>query len=97
MCAYGKGAYFAVDSSYSDNSRYAKPDANGVKRMLLSRVLVGYHCLGNSSLEVLPVRHQLNNMPVCYDSAADRSGNQPTIYVIFHDTQAYPEYLIEYS
>jgi poly [ADP-ribose] polymerase 10/14/15 len=99
VCAYGKGAYFAVQSAYSDNNRYAQPDVNDVKRMLLNRVLVGVHCLGNSSVEVLPQRPGVtfNNFPVCYDSAADSNGKTPSIYVIFHDTQAYPEYLIKYS
>ncbi|XP_060594416.1 uncharacterized protein LOC132748798 [Ruditapes philippinarum] len=99
VCAYGLGAYFAVQSAYSDSDRYAKPDVNGVKRMFLNRVLVGVSCLGNSSMAVLPQRPGVtfNNFPVCYDSAADSNGKTPGIYVIFHDTQAYPEYLIEYS
>ncbi|XP_053383647.1 protein mono-ADP-ribosyltransferase PARP14-like isoform X2 [Mercenaria mercenaria] len=96
--AYGRGAYFAAHSSYSDNDRFAVPDAHGNKRMFLNRVLVGVPCVGNSNMHVLPVRKDLtvDNIKVYYDSAVDKL-KQSEIFVIFHDTQAYPEYLIEYK
>ena len=43
--AYGKGVYFAVNSSYSCHPHYAKPDRQGVQRVLLCRVMVGDWCL----------------------------------------------------
>ncbi|XP_045175448.2 uncharacterized protein LOC123536374 isoform X2 [Mercenaria mercenaria] len=94
---YGKGAYFATTSSYSDG--YARPDTNGIKKMFLNRVLVGVPCVsGDSNMAVLPVRNDLtvDNFKVHYDSAVNTLQN-PAMYVIFHDTQAYPEYLIAYN
>ena len=35
---YGKGVYFARDSSYSSNDTYSRPDADGVKRMIVCKV-----------------------------------------------------------
>merc|ERR1719487_3028877 len=51
-CMYGKGVYFARDSGYSAHPRYAIPDAAGVQRMLLCRVLVGAHCKGSQDILV---------------------------------------------
>merc|ERR1719335_369895 len=36
--AYGKGVYFARDSSYSSSHTYSRPDSNGVQHMFLCRV-----------------------------------------------------------
>ena len=98
MTAHGKGVYFAVHSSYSNRDQYATPDANGIKRMFWNRVLTGVFCPSNQNMAALPEipGKAINGFKVNYDSAAD-SVNSPEIFVIFHDTQAYPEYLIEYK
>ena len=87
---YGEGVYFAVSSQYSD--RYALKDAQGTCRMMLTNVLTGEYHLGKQGMTAPPVKHD----QVLYDSLVDNVNN-PTIFVIFHDAQAYPQYLIEYQ
>merc|ERR1712188_247182 len=43
---YGKGVYFAKNSSYSSSPTYSTPDANGVQHMFACRVVVGEYCRG---------------------------------------------------
>ena len=92
--AYGRGVYFARDASYSSSARYAAPDANGHQHMYLARVLAGEYTTGQSSLLVPPPKDP-NNPAVLYDSVVDNMLT-PSIFVIFYDPQAYPEYHIEF-
>ena len=90
---YGKGVYFALTSNYSDS--YAHADAQGVKHMFICRVVVGEFCKGNNAQPVpderLPASH------VLYDSTTnDMNDAAREMYVVYHDAQAYPEYLVEY-
>ncbi|KAI4878324.1 hypothetical protein NFI96_031569 [Prochilodus magdalenae] len=91
--AYGNGAYFAVDPSYSDRG-YAKPDRLGHKWMYLARVLVGDYTTGKAGLLSPPAKS--STATDLYDSVTDNQHN-PTMFVIFHDVQAYPEYLITFQ
>ncbi|CAF2757652.1 unnamed protein product [Rotaria sp. Silwood2] len=79
--AFGQGCYFARDSLYSHS--YALPDRNGIRRMFLARVLVGKTTQGNSGMRVPP-------------SGYDTTGDGQSIFVTYHDSQAYAEYLICY-
>nr|XP_017213521.2 poly [ADP-ribose] polymerase 14 isoform X1 [Danio rerio] len=90
---YGKGSYFAVDPSYSAKG-YSKPDAKGHKRMYLAKVLVGDFTRGNSGLLVPPAKS--SSSADLYNSVTN-DVNNPTMFVIFHDVQAYPEYLITFQ
>ncbi|XP_036364589.1 protein mono-ADP-ribosyltransferase PARP14-like isoform X2 [Octopus sinensis] len=85
--AFGEGVYFARDIQYSAQDKYSAPDANNTKRIYLCSVLVGKMMKGSHGLKVL--------QDSC-NSAVDDIQN-PTIYVIFHDNQAYPKYLIEFA
>ncbi|KAI2659876.1 Protein mono-ADP-ribosyltransferase PARP14 [Labeo rohita] len=89
---YGKGTYFAVDPSYSAKN-YSKPDAKGHKRMYLARVLVGDFTQGKKGL-VTPPKRKSKGVHL-YDSVTDKIKN-PSMFVIFNDVQAYPEYLITF-
>ncbi|XP_030648867.1 protein mono-ADP-ribosyltransferase PARP14-like [Chanos chanos] len=91
---YGNGSYFAVDPVYSARG-YAKPDTQGHKRMYLARVLVGDYTQGAKDLLVPPAKNS-GNAADLYDSVTD-DPNNPTMFVIFNDTQAYPEYLITFQ
>lgn len=91
---YGKGSYFAVDPVYSAR-RYATPDENGHKRMFLARVLVGDFTQGKHDL-ITPPNKSADNSTDLYDSVTDRVTN-PTMFVVFTDSQAYPEYLITFK
>uniref|UniRef100_A0A3Q1CRV3 Poly [ADP-ribose] polymerase n=1 Tax=Amphiprion ocellaris TaxID=80972 RepID=A0A3Q1CRV3_AMPOC len=91
---YGNGSYFAVDPRYSAQG-YAQPDANGHKRMYQARVLVGDFTKGHSGLITPPAKGSGNSSDL-FDSVADNKTN-PTMFVIFNDIQAYPEYLITFT
>ncbi|XP_028997166.1 protein mono-ADP-ribosyltransferase PARP14-like isoform X2 [Betta splendens] len=92
---YGHGTYFAVDASYSANTKYSKPAADGSQLMFVARVLTGTYTLGHSDTKVPPPRNveQPDNF---YDSLVDNISN-PSMYVVFHDSQAYPDYLITFK
>ncbi|XP_054895199.1 protein mono-ADP-ribosyltransferase PARP14-like isoform X2 [Poeciliopsis prolifica] len=90
---YGKGSYFAVDPAYSAGN-YAQPDNKGHKRMYQARVLVGDHTQGRSNMIAPPAKS--GNAADLYDSVTDRPTN-PSMFIIFNDIQAYPEYLITFT
>ncbi|XP_078684002.1 protein mono-ADP-ribosyltransferase PARP14-like isoform X2 [Branchiostoma floridae x Branchiostoma belcheri] len=88
--AIGKGTYFATNASYSAGG-YASPDASGHKRLFLAKVLTGLSTPGNSSMIVPPPRPGGGPLDT-YDSTSG-SG----MFCVFHDAQAYPEYLITFT
>ncbi|XP_017345055.1 protein mono-ADP-ribosyltransferase PARP14 isoform X2 [Ictalurus punctatus] len=88
---YGNGVYFAVDPCYSARG-YAKPDQQGHKRMYLARVLVGDFTTGKPGLIAPPAKNSTGTEQ--YDSVTD---GQKSMFVIFHDVHAYPEYLITFQ
>ncbi|XP_051973987.1 protein mono-ADP-ribosyltransferase PARP14-like isoform X2 [Xyrauchen texanus] len=90
---FGNGTYFAVDPSYSAQG-YSKPDANGYKRMYLARVLVGDFTQGKQGLAIPPAKS--SNSVDLYNSVTNNLNN-PTMFVIFSDVQAYPEYIITFQ
>ncbi|CAF4973986.1 unnamed protein product, partial [Rotaria sp. Silwood1] len=79
---YGVGVYFSSKASYSH--MYTRPNINGERCMFIARVLIGKTTKGNSSMKTRPLG---------FDSTTD--GNH--IFVIYHDAQAYAEYLITYK
>jgi poly [ADP-ribose] polymerase 10/14/15 len=89
--SFGKGVYFTTDAAYAWN--FATPCVAGAQRMLLCRVAVGDYCKGKSG-DVVPgpkpgtCQH--------FDSTVNCEVN-PTIYVAYHDAQAYPEYLVTFQ
>ncbi|XP_070262435.1 protein mono-ADP-ribosyltransferase PARP14-like isoform X2 [Myotis yumanensis] len=93
--AYGKGTYFAVNANYSANDTYSRPDANGKKHMYYVRVLTGLYERGNHSLLVPPPKNPQNPLDL-YDTVTDNV-NTPSLFVVFYDYQAYPEYLITFK
>jgi poly [ADP-ribose] polymerase 10/14/15 len=90
--AYGQGVYFAVKASYSISDTYSRPDEQGNKYMYLARVLAGEFCKGDSSMRMPPPQSSESDL-LLYDSTVDRL-EQPSMHVVYHDAQAYPEYLI---
>ena len=86
--AYGNGNYFAVNSSYSVS--YAKPNIFGHRYMYLAKVLVGEFTQGKQGMKAPPKKGTGTDL---YDSVVDNCHN-PSIFVVFPDNQAYPEYLI---
>ena len=100
--SYGKGMYFARDANLSasyavsgggfimSSGGFGTPDSH----MYLARVLTGEYTTGNSSMLVPPAKSP-TNPNVLYDSVVDKVAN-PSIFVVFYDAQAYPEYLITF-
>merc|ERR1711904_429959 len=82
---YGKGVYFARDSSYSSSKTYSIPDSNGVQHMFVCRVTVGQCCRGKTNALTPDIRHG----HTLYDTTTDDPGsnNNPAIYVTYHDAQ----------
>ncbi|XP_043549913.1 protein mono-ADP-ribosyltransferase PARP14-like [Chiloscyllium plagiosum] len=93
--ALGKGTYFAVSATYSAQETYSRTDPNGFKYMYRARVLTGMYCQGQSGMVTPPSKSPTNPTDL-YDSVVDNQQN-PTMFVIFNDIQAYPEYLITFT
>ena len=89
---YGKGVYFARDARYSAQPQYSERDAHGHQHIFACRVVVGEYCLGKCDARTPDERsgHTL------YDSTVNNLGS-PSIFVTYHDAQAYPEFLIKFT
>ncbi|XP_062389433.1 protein mono-ADP-ribosyltransferase PARP14-like isoform X3 [Sardina pilchardus] len=92
--AYGNGTYFAVNARYSASNTYSVPDALGQKYMYLCRVLTGDFTTGRQGMIVPPAK--TSTTADLYDTVTDNPG-APTMFVVFNDNQAYPEYLITFK
>jgi len=90
--AFGKGVYFAQNSSYSASTTYSPPDRNQVQQMFLCRVLTGFTCKGNANQLVPDMRDKARH--ILYDCTTN---SDKTIYVTYHDSQQYPEYLVRFK
>ena len=91
---FGMGTYLAEDSSKSDI--YAKPDAHGIKCILVCRA-----CLGNTGYTNQPMRG-IMKPPDGYDSiTALRQDEGGCVdhreYIVYDRAQAVPEYRIYYT
>ncbi|KAM6225746.1 protein mono-ADP-ribosyltransferase PARP10 isoform 2-T2 [Spheniscus humboldti] len=89
---YGLGVYFAVHAAVSVQEQYSPCSADGSKYVFVAKVLTGEYAVGGQGLRAPPLRKGAG-APLRYDSVVDNP-LQPAIFVIFHDTQAYPQYLI---
>ncbi|XP_072026437.1 protein mono-ADP-ribosyltransferase PARP14-like [Amphiura filiformis] len=91
--AHGKGTYFARDAAYS-NGYAAASGPNNYKHMYMCKVLTGEFAQGNPNMVSPPPKP--NSPTEMYDCVVDNV-NGPRVFVVFHDSQAYPEYLISYT
>mmetsp|Transcript_21478 Transcript_21478/g.52918 ORF Transcript_21478/g.52918 Transcript_21478/m.52918 type:complete len:924 (-) Transcript_21478:2660-5431(-) len=96
---YGKGVYFARDTSYSASPTYAVKDSKGYQYIMACRVAVGEYCPGVTNALTPDIRDAKTH--TLYDSTvgllSGDSMSNPSIYVTYHDSQAYPEYLIKFK
>ncbi|XP_029931673.1 protein mono-ADP-ribosyltransferase PARP15-like [Myripristis murdjan] len=92
---YGVGTYFAVNASYSADPTYSKPATDGTQLMFVARVLTGLYALGESEMRVPPPRDPQHPHDR-FDSVVDNV-QKPSMFVVFHDNQAYPDYLITFK
>ncbi|CAI5669256.1 unnamed protein product [Oreochromis niloticus] len=93
--SYGRGTYFAVNASYSAHPTYSKPAADGSQLMFVAQVVTGVYTQGQKDMMVPPPRNPQQPHDR-YDSVVDRM-YKPSMYVVFHDNQAYPDYLITFK
>ncbi|XP_076818266.1 uncharacterized protein LOC143463875 isoform X3 [Clavelina lepadiformis] len=89
---YGRGVYFAIESSYSHG--YTTKDSSHTRKMFLADVITGQYCSGHSLLVTPPVIPGSNNDP--YDSTVNNTST-PSIFVVFKDASVYPLYLVTYA
>ncbi|XP_013392880.1 poly [ADP-ribose] polymerase 14-like [Lingula anatina] len=92
---FGKGVYFAKKATYSAQPSYCKPNAAGEQFMFLAKVLVGSYTKGHRKMLTPPPKDPDKPLET-YNSVVDNT-KTPTIFVIFYDAQAYPEYLIKFK
>jgi poly [ADP-ribose] polymerase 10/14/15 len=91
---YGKGVYFASQWWYSAQNTYSSPDGTSQKKYIYqTRVLVGEFALGKEEYIDTPLKP--GSKFLRYDSVVN-DVSSPLIFVIFRDSQAYPEYLITF-
>ena len=63
--------------------------------MYLAKVLAGKYADGEKGMRQPPPFDQ-ERLDLRFDSVVDKS-DDPSIFVIFHDDQCYPEYLITFT
>jgi hypothetical protein len=89
-----QGVYFSTSSRRSHS--LAKKDSNGVTRMFLCRVLVGEFCRGRRG-DLVPADRD-SEAGLRFDSTTDTMHEtERNVFVTYQDSQAYPEYLIDYT
>ena len=74
--------------------KYTPRGTGGGSFVYLARVLVGRYCHGDSKLVVPPPRNPLRP-EILFDSVVDDT-TSPRMFVVFSDSQCYPEYLIKF-
>lgn len=90
---FGRGVYFARDFSYSAQTTYSRPDPDGTKYIFMCRVLTGTFTVGNKEMIEPEMKPGTNFRHDCTVNNFD----EPTIFVVFKDAQAYPEYLVSFN
>ncbi|XP_035170322.1 protein mono-ADP-ribosyltransferase PARP10 [Oxyura jamaicensis] len=89
---YGLGVYFAAKAAVSAQEQYSPCGTDGNKYIFVAKALTGDYTLGSRDMRAPPLR-EAAGAPRRYDSVVDNLA-EPSIFVIFNDTQAYPQYLV---
>ncbi|XP_032037085.1 protein mono-ADP-ribosyltransferase PARP10 [Aythya fuligula] len=89
---YGLGVYFAAKAAVSAQEQYSPCGTDGNKYIFVAKALTGDYTLGSRDMRAPPLR-EAAGAPRRYDSVVDNL-SEPSIFVIFNDTQAYPQYLL---
>ena len=64
--------------------------------MYFARVLTGQYEKGHHTMKTPPSKNDPTNPSLHYDSTVDDTAS-PTIFVIYYDNQAYPEYIVTFK
>lgn len=91
---HGQGVYFAADASHSVLD-FINKRSLGKRYIFLAKALTGEYVKGNSTHRVPPPKNATSSNEL-FDSTVDDENN-PKEYVIYSDTQTYPEYLITFT
>jgi poly [ADP-ribose] polymerase 10/14/15 len=91
---WGTGAYFSKDASYVCTQVFAPKDGEGVRHVYLCSVVTGDYAQGVRKFREPPLKD--GNGSDHYDTVVNDM-NEPTVFVVFRDSLAYPEYHIEFS
>ena len=73
---------------------FAPKDGDGVRHIYLCSVVTGDYAQGARKFREPPLKD--GNGPDHYDTVVNDM-NEPTVFVVFRDSLAYPEYHIEFS
>ncbi len=90
---YGQGVYFATTAAYSEE--YARTDKQ-TQKMFMANVLVGDYTQGTSHMKMPPLKGDRANPHLHYDCTVNNQFD-PSVFVIYHDTQAYPSHIITFK
>ncbi|XP_078489421.1 protein mono-ADP-ribosyltransferase PARP14-like isoform X2 [Ciona intestinalis] len=90
---YGKGMYFAVNSSYCHDNGFAQ-QGTGNCHMFLAEVVTGEFGQGSRDCIEAPSTSS-GNKESCH-SAVDNTTN-PSMFIVFRDYCVYPHYLLSYQ
>jgi len=86
--AYGIGSYFSSDFNYSRDYSMQGRCGSPPYSIILAQVVTGRFTVGNSNTD-------RKNLPEQYHSTVNNIEN-PTIFVVYHDAAAYPQYIIKF-
>lgn len=93
----GAACYFATTSSYSSQDMFSPANQRGERFMFLVRVITGDYCKGDPKLKTAPYKPPTADAyDRRYDSVVNEMSN-PTMFAVFHDASAYPDYIIKYQ
>ena len=81
-----------MNFNYSATDKYSPPDSQGIKYVFQCLVLTGKFIEGSPDMKEPPQRQDAKFR---YDSVTN-DVQKPEIFVVFKDTQSYPEYLVAF-
>lgn len=91
--AYGQGVYFSRRADYPSRDQSAKADSSGRRSIFMCSVLVGQYTAGSINMREPPI---IPDTSKHYDSTVDDDYN-PSVFVVYSDVHAYPDYLIKFQ
>ncbi|KAL4499714.1 hypothetical protein ABPG72_017254 [Tetrahymena utriculariae] len=91
---FGRGAHFHDQARKADNYAYF---TSGKRQIIIASVLIGkaFETSSNSTFTKPPVISQGNEQR--YDSVKSNNKEGDNTYAIYHNSKAYPYYLLEYD
>ena len=91
--AFGIGLYFGVKAAYCDSGRCLQ-NADKTKEVFVCRASLGDVAKGANGFRRPPPKDPKKPTMELFDSCHD--SDPATLYVLFNNSQAYPEYIVKY-